>query len=103
METKSKRTKSAKAKSVNFVGVWKTYRSSFMGTPVKQTNPSTWTILPGNRVKVGDKNLACKVLGANIKIPASSATTWIGELLPNGILKVSTDNGMMSYFCKRKK
>lgn len=105
---KSKPTpvKGAGKKSVtidtNFVGLWQSYESRFRDNITERTPPSTWMIIQGNIYVFSLKPYKCKANKNKIKIPTGTPKCyWIGEMLTGNILKISTDNGMMSYYCKR--
>ena len=108
MATKKKSAKASKKtskpiKSVNFIGTWITFESRFLDTKVDQTHSSSWTFLPGNKIMEYGKVYQCKVSKNIIQIPTSSGDKWVGEMLPKSVLKISTSNGMGSFYCKKKR
>jgi hypothetical protein len=86
---------------VSFEGVWKSFKTEFLGRPIKMSLVSTWSIGPGNIYQVFGQAYKSKISGRKIKIPTGSGSAWVGEMQDNGALKISTDNGMMTYYCKR--
>jgi hypothetical protein len=89
--------------SGGFVGTWVTTKRSFLNNDAGKGIDSYWTILPGNKVELHGKVVDCKVKDNIIRIPygANPENYWLCELRPDGMLKISTSNGMMSYLCKR--
>ena len=95
--------KSALPKLADFVGIWVDYKRVFLGHDVMGGPRSHWVILPGNKVMKGDKLITCRVTKSTIKMSygKNKHNYWQGEMQPNGTLRISTANLMMTYLCKR--
>lgn len=101
MPTKQSSNKSLP--TLDFIGTWVSFRAAATTGEIKIATPSTWVIFPGNQYMVDGQMFQCKLKKGMLYMPTTNSkqSYWVGKLKSDGTLKISIDNGMIAYLCKR--